>query len=196
MGLQIWFDPKRTQRANPEFRTLPEEAINTTLSQSDVTSGTDVALYYLNGGLSVVLVLLGGLFAGLTLAWVPQRNNGVKTNLNGSFMGQDHVHLQVIARSGTCKERRDAQKVLGILQRGRHWVLVSLLLGNVITNETLPVVLDREVKGGWFAVLASTLLIVIFGEIIPQSICAKHGLSVGAWSSRFSVTPQEIPSKN
>jgi hypothetical protein len=81
-------------------------------------------------------------------------------------------------------------------QRGRHWVLVSLLLGNVITNETLPVVLDREVKGGWFAVLASTLLIVIFGEIIPQSICAKHGLSVGAWSSRFSLTPQKIPSKN
>ncbi len=100
-------------------------------------------------------------------------------------MGQDHIHLQVIARSGTYEERKDAQKVLGVLQRGRHWVLVSLLLGNVITNETLPIVLDREVKGGWFAVLASTLLIVIFGEIIPQSICAKYGLTVAAWSSRF-----------
>jgi metal transporter CNNM len=106
-----------------------------------------------------------------------------------SFMGQDRVHLQVIARSGTCKERQNAQKVLGILQKGRHWVLVSLLLGNVITNETLPIVLDQEVKGGWFAVLTSSLLVVIFGEIIPQSICAKYGLAVGAWSSRFLSIP-------
>jgi len=100
-------------------------------------------------------------------------------------MGQDPVHVQVIARSGSREERRNAQKVLGVLQKGRHWVLVSLLLGNVLTNETLPIVLDREVKGGWAAVLASSLLIVTFGEILPQSICAKHGLAVGAWSSRF-----------
>jgi metal transporter CNNM len=99
-------------------------------------------------------------------------------------MGQDQVYLQVIAGSGVGKERQNAQKVLNVLQRGRHWVLVSLLLGNVITNETLPIVLDHEVKGGWFAILASTILIVIFGEIIPQSVCAKHGLRIGAWSSR------------
>jgi metal transporter CNNM len=99
-------------------------------------------------------------------------------------MGQDQVYLQVIAESGSGNASRDALKVLKVLQRGRHWVLVSLLLANVITNETLPIVLDQDVKGGWFAVLASTILIVIFGEIIPQSICAKHGLAIGAWSSR------------
>jgi metal transporter CNNM len=99
------------------------------------------------------------------------------------FMGQDEVYLQVTAESGSGNDRRDALKVLKILQRGRHWVLVSLLLGNVITNETLPIVLDQDVKGGWFAVLTSTILIVIFGEIIPQSVCAKHGLAIGAWSS-------------
>lgn len=99
-------------------------------------------------------------------------------------MGQDYMYLQVMAESGTGNDRRDAQKVLKVLQRGKHWVLVSLLLGNVIMNETLPIVLDQDIKGGWFAVLISTILIVIFGEIIPQSICAKHGLAVGAWSSR------------
>lgn len=30
--------------------------------------GSDAVWYYLNGGLSIVLVLLGGMFAGLTLA--------------------------------------------------------------------------------------------------------------------------------
>jgi metal transporter CNNM len=78
---------------------------------------------------------------------------------------------------------RDALQVLNVLQRGRHWVLVSLLLSNTITNETLPIVLDREAEGGWSAVLVSTL-IVILGEIISQSICAKYGLSIRAWSSR------------
>lgn len=100
------------------------------------------------------------------------------------YMGQDQVYLQVIAESGSGNNKRDAQKVLKVLQLGRHWVLVSLLLSNVITNETLPIILDQDVKGGWFAVLASTILIVIFGEIIPQSICAKHGLAIGAWSSK------------
>ncbi|KUJ21655.1 DUF21-domain-containing protein [Mollisia scopiformis] len=100
-------------------------------------------------------------------------------------MGQDQVQLQVIAQSGTRSDRDNARKVLNVLQRGRHWVLVSLLLGNVITNEALPILLDQDVKGGWFAVLASTILIVVFGEIIPQSLCAKHGLAIGAWSSRY-----------
>jgi len=99
-------------------------------------------------------------------------------------MGQDKVYLQVLAISGKGEERKNAQKVLGLLQHGRHWVLVSLLLGNVITNETLPIVLDQDLRGGWLAVLFSSILIVIFGEIIPQSICAKYGLAIGAWSSR------------
>ena len=99
-------------------------------------------------------------------------------------MGQDQVYLQVIAKSGTRKERENAEKVLKLLQRGRHWVLVTLLLGNVITNEPLPIVLDKDLEGDLFAVLISTALIVIFGEIIPQSLCAKYGLAVGAWSSR------------
>ena len=49
--------------------------------------------------------------------------------------------------------------MLRLLERGKHWVLVTLLLGNVITNETLPIVLDRSLGGGWPAVLGSTVLI-------------------------------------
>ena len=98
---------------------------------------------YLYLGIAVALVLLGGVFAGLTIA----------------LMGQDETYLQVIATSGEGKEKRHAQKVLNLLQKGKHWVLVTLLLGNVITNETLPIVLDRSLGGGWPAVLGSTVLI-------------------------------------
>jgi metal transporter CNNM len=138
-------------------------------------------------GIAVALVLLGGVMAGLTIA----------------LMGQDETYLQVIATSGEGAERRHAKRVLRLLSKGKHWVLVTLLLSNVITNETLPIVLDRSLGGGWPAVVSSTVLIgkshhlcndeygkscandwaVIFGEVAPQSICVRYGLSIGAFMS-------------
>ncbi|KAG9911830.1 DUF21-domain-containing protein, partial [Aureobasidium melanogenum] len=115
-------------------------------------------------GVAIALVLLGGVFAGLTIA----------------LMGQDEIYLQVIATSGEGSEKKSAAKVLRLLKKGKHWVLVTLLLSNVITNETLPIVLDRSLGGGWPAVLSSTILIVIFGEVVPQSICVRFGLPIGA----------------
>lgn len=103
-------------------------------------------------GIAVALVLLGGVMAGLTIA----------------LMGQDETYLQVIATSGEGAERRHAKRVLGLLSKGKHWVLVTLLLSNVITNETLPIVLDRSLGGGWPAVVSSTVLI---GKL-PQ-LCNK-----------------------
>ncbi|KAF9582052.1 hypothetical protein BGW38_000722 [Lunasporangiospora selenospora] len=61
---------------------------------------------------------------------------------------------------------------------------VTLLLGNVIVNETLPVVLDSELGGGVVAILISTFLIVVFGEIIPQAVCARYGLGIGAFCAK------------
>jgi len=125
--------------------------------------------FYVNLFTSAFLVLAGGVFAGLTLG----------------LMGQDEVYLKVISSSGEPSEQKYARKVLRLLGRGKHWVLVTLLLSNVITNETLPIVLDRCLGGGWPAVVTSTVSIVIFGEIIPQSICVRYGLQVGALFSPF-----------
>lgn len=125
--------------------------------------------FYVNLFTSIFLVLAGGVFAGLTLG----------------LMGQDEVYLKVIATSGEPHERHYARKVLRLIGKGKHWVLVTLLLSNVITNETLPIVLDRCLGGGWPAVVTSTASIVIFGEIIPQSICVRYGLQVGAMFSPF-----------
>ena len=72
-------------------------------------------------------------------------------------MGQDAVHLEVLATSGEKRERRHAGIVLRLLARGKHWVLVTLLLGNVVVNETLPIILDKSLGGGWPAILGSTV---------------------------------------
>ncbi|KAI1327416.1 DUF21-domain-containing protein [Xylariaceae sp. FL0255] len=118
--------------------------------------------------ISLVLVLLGGAFAGLTIA----------------LMGQDEIYLQVISLDPEEPQRKNAKRVHDLLNRGKHWVLVTLLLSNVIVNETLPVVLDRCFGGGIAAVVGSTILIVIFGEILPQSICVRYGLQIGGYMSK------------
>jgi len=47
-------------------------------------------------------------------------------------MGLDAVNLQVLSTAGSETEKKNAAKVLKLLERGRHWVLVVLLLSNVI----------------------------------------------------------------
>lgn len=125
--------------------------------------------FWTNMIISMILVIAGGVFAGLTLG----------------LMGQDEVYLKVISSSGEPNERKNATKVLKLIDRGKHWVLVTLLLSNVITNETLPIVLDRCLGGGWPAVVSSTVAIVIFGEVIPQSVCVRYGLQIGAFFTPF-----------
>lgn len=119
--------------------------------------------------LSGFLVLLGGVFAGLTIA----------------LMGQDEVNLKVIESSGERHERKYASNVLLLLERSKHWVLVTLLLSNVITNETLPIILHKCTGGGVSAVISSTVAIVIFGEVIPQSLCVRYGLQIGSFFCPF-----------
>ncbi|KAJ7182250.1 hypothetical protein C8R43DRAFT_1228757 [Mycena crocata] len=113
---------------------------------------------------SMLLVLAGGVFAGLTLG----------------LMGLDELHLRVLATSSEDpKEQKNAEKVLRLMRKGRHWVLVVLLLGNVIINESLPIFLDSAIGGGLTAVALSTVAIVIFG-VIPQALSVRYGLAIGA----------------
>jgi metal transporter CNNM len=46
-------------------------------------------------------------------------------------------------------------------------------------NNTLTILLDT-LTSGIVAVVGATLAIVIMGEIVPQALCSRHGLAVGA----------------
>ncbi|KAJ2719288.1 hypothetical protein GGI07_005305 [Coemansia sp. Benny D115] len=120
--------------------------------------------YYLRLLVCVLLVLIGGLLSGLTLG----------------LMSLDEMNLNILATSGTPMQQLYAKRIQPIRKNG-HWLLVTLLLGNTIVNETLPIIMHTVLGGGGVtAVIVSTAAIVLFGEIIPQSICAHYGLTIGA----------------
>jgi metal transporter CNNM len=112
----------------------------------------------------VVLVPLCALFSGLTLGLL-------SLDLNG---------LKILAQGGDPKEREYAKTIMPVRERG-NLLLCTLLLGNTIVNAATSVLL-ADITSGLIGVCASTFLIVIFGEIIPQSVCTRHGLKIGALS--------------
>eukprot|EP00096_Caligus_rogercresseyi_P001234 TRINITY_DN11965_c0_g1_i1.p1 TRINITY_DN11965_c0_g1~~TRINITY_DN11965_c0_g1_i1.p1 ORF type:complete len:428 (-),score=62.54 TRINITY_DN11965_c0_g1_i1:1093-2376(-) len=105
--------------------------------------------------------------------------SGFCSGLNVGLMSLGLEDLQIIAdTSDSKKERRYAEKVLGIRKEG-NILLVAILLGNVCINSILSLFLDSLVGSGTLAVAISTLTIVIFGEIVPQAICLRHALFFG-----------------
>lgn len=113
--------------------------------------------------LSIVFLLcLSGLFSGLNLG----------------LMSLNKTDLKIIINTGTTAEKKYASKIAPVRNHG-NFLLCCLLFSNVLVNTTLTILMD-DVTSGEIAIIMSTLAIVIFGEIIPQAICSRHGLAVGA----------------
>ncbi|MQL89870.1 hypothetical protein Taro_022452 [Colocasia esculenta] len=126
----------------------------------------DIALgsfwWYFYAGLSCVLVLFAGLMSGLTLG----------------LMSLGLVDLEVLQQGGTPTEKKQAATILPVVQK-QHQLLVTLLFCNAAAMEALPIFLDK-IFHPFVAVVLSVTFVLAFGEIIPQAICSRYGLAVGA----------------
>lgn len=107
--------------------------------------------------------------------------SGLFSGLNLGLMSLDLDELELLKKIGTVAEQIYATKIFPLRKRG-NFLLCSILLGNVLVNTVSTLILGDMVSG-LYAALGSTMLIVIFGEIIPQAICSRHGLAIGATTS-------------
>lgn len=93
-------------------------------------------------------------------------------------MALDPADLRRKAKLGN----RHAKAVLP-LRRRTHLTLASIILANIAAVSATSLILEQIVEG-WLAVTISTLLIVIFGEILPQAYFYKDNLG---WTGRFAL---------
>jgi hypothetical protein len=70
----------------------------------------------------------------------------------------------LIIYSSLSQQKHYANKIKPIRKNG-HLLLVTLLLANMIVNETLPVISDPVLGGGVQSVVVSTVLIVMYVEL-------------------------------
>ncbi|XP_058077795.1 DUF21 domain-containing protein At4g14240-like isoform X2 [Magnolia sinica] len=118
--------------------------------------------WFFYAGVSCFLVLFAGIMSGLTLG----------------LMSLGLVELEILQRSGTSAEKKQAATILPVVQK-QHQLLVTLLLCNACSMEALPICLDK-IFHPFVAVLLSVTFVLAFGEVLPQAICTRYGLAVGA----------------
>ena len=101
----------------------------------------------------LVLVIFSGLMSGLTVG----------------YLSIDDLVLELKQTTGTEIEKEQAQTIIPVLSN-RHWLLATLLLCNAAAMETLPLALSK-LMSEFMSVVVSVSLVLLFGEIIPQSVC-------------------------
>lgn len=111
----------------------------------------------------IVLLVLSGLFSGLNLG----------------LLSLDKFQLRRKIKLGDAR----AKKLYPLREKG-NLLLVTILIGNTLINSILAVFLG-SITFGIIAVVLSTGLIVLFGEIIPQAVFSRHALTIGSKLSWF-----------
>lgn len=109
--------------------------------------------------ISAILLVFSALFSGLTLG----------------LLSLDKSDLLRKVKLGNL----DAEKIY-LVRENSNLLLVTLLVGNVLVNALLSVYLGSLLSGVW-AVMISTVLIVVFGEILPQAFFQRHVLRYGSY---------------
>lgn len=120
------------------------------------------------------------LLAILVLAFLSATFSGLDLGL----MSLDPGQMEIVIEGGktgdaiAVKNAQRAKKILPLRKDG-NLLLCTVLLGNVAVNSCLAILLDAF-AGGAVGFVITTFLVVTFGEIVPQVVCHRHGLFVGA----------------
>jgi len=101
--------------------------------------------------------------------------SGLCAGINAGMFSLNKYHLKRKAQFGD----KDAKLVYS-LYAIRYQVMATLLILNIIANTTIVVLINAAVNNGFLAVLFSTALILLFGELIPMVYLKKNVIFVTA----------------
>lgn len=107
--------------------------------------------------LAIALTIAAGIVSGLTLG----------------LMSLDETKLKILLSSGTPQEQSFAARIIPI-RSDPYLLLCTLLAANAVISESLPIVIDRILGESWKAILSSTLILLLFGELIPQAYFSMY----------------------
>lgn len=136
-----------------------EDCPSTDASSHELPGSTGFYTYL---GISVLLVMIAGIMSGLTVG----------------LFSIDPLKLELMKIQGDSTIKRQAEALQPILSK-HHLLLVTLLLTNAVAMEALPIFLDALVPS-YVAIILSVTFVLFFGEVIPQALCTKNPLSIGA----------------
>ena len=151
-------DTAKELQGDEEDPTLGVIIVNTSNSSPLIPLPAEIVLI-------IILICLSGTFSGLNLG----------------LMSLDPTTLKIVMESGSGRQKTYARLIYRVRRYG-NYLLCTLLLGNVLVNNTLTILLEDVLGSGALAIVSSTIAIVIFGEIIPQAICSRHALTIGAYT--------------
>ncbi|NWY00367.1 CNNM1 protein, partial [Nothoprocta ornata] len=107
-----------------------------------------------------------------------------------SLLSLDPLELRVLRNSGSAAEREQARRVQALRGGGGTYLLCTLLLGQAGANAALAGWLCASLPGGpaaaaprgapWLPVLLCAAAVFLGGEVLPYSVCARHGLAIAS----------------
>lgn len=125
--------------------------------------------FSLSLSITIILIVICQLFAALF------------SGLNLGLLSLDMKDLKIFKETGTYRERYYANKIIP-LRRHPNYLLCSIVFAQTLLNAINTLFLDN-IAGGIVATVVATLMITICGEIIPQALCSRFGLLIGAVTS-------------
>jgi len=139
----------------------------------------DIGTIAWNLGIILVLTFLSQVFTGLNIGLMSLDTAQLKVLMD--VPNKDEAALQAA---------KYARRILPLRQRG-NLLLCTILLGNTAVNAVMAVFLGG-LAGGLMGWLITTVIIVIFCEIVPQSVCTRHGLFLGSLGAPIIVVAMWI----
>ncbi len=111
----------------------------------------------------------------MTLLWFTHRDPAAPLR---RLLGLGVNELRIVMRGDRKEEAAQAAAILPMREKGNQ-LICTIQLGNVAANSMVSILM-ADLTNGLIGFFASTLAIVLLGEIVPQSVCSRFPLKIGA----------------